>query len=283
MADPIQVLVTYAGTLSIGGDLRVHRLGLGAMRITGPGIFGPPKLQREPIEMLRRAVRLGINFIDTADSYGPEISEKLIAQALYPYPRDLVIATKGGLTRPGPDIWESNARPDHLRAAVEGSLRRLRLERIDLYQLHRPDPKVPLEESLGALVELQRAGKIRHIGISNVTLDEFRRARNVAGIVSVQNRYNIEDRSSEPLVDECERLELPFLPWAPLDRGAAFARLEEVARKYHATPRQIAIAWLLKRSPIMLPIPGTSSIAHLEENVRAAAIELSDADFKLVG
>jgi pyridoxine 4-dehydrogenase len=247
-------------TLTLGGDLEVRRLGFGAMRITGPGIWGPPADPEGAKAVLRRAVELGVNLIDTADSYGPEVSENLIAEALHPYPEGLVIATKGGLRRTGPGEWPSDARPERLKECCEGSLRRLRLERIDLYQLHAPDPKVPLEDSLGALKELQDEGKIRHIGVSNVSLDELERSRALVDVVSVQNRYNLEERHSEAVLDECERLGLGFIPWFPLGTG-------------DLSPQE-AIPWLLARSPVMLPIPGTSSIEHLEENVAAAQIEL---------
>ncbi|HEX3279087.1 MAG TPA: aldo/keto reductase [Thermoleophilaceae bacterium] len=247
-------------TLTLGGDLEVRRLGFGAMRITGPGIWGPPADPEGAKAVLRRVVELGINLIDTADSYGPEVSENLIAEALHPYPDGLVIATKGGLRRTGPGEWPRDARPERLKECCEGSLRRLRLERIDLYQLHSPDPKVPLEDSLGALKELQDEGKIRHIGVSNVSLGELERARAVVDVVSVQNRYNLEDRHSESVLEECERLGLGFIPWFPLGTG-------------DLSPQE-AIPWLLARSPVMLPIPGTSSIEHLEENYAAAQIQL---------
>ncbi len=271
-----------AGSLTIGGDLTVRRLGFGAMRITGKGIWGAPPDREIAKDVVRRAVALGVNFIDTADSYGPDISEDLIAEALYPYPSDLAIATKGGLVRPGPNVWEANGRPEHLRQAVEGSLRRLRLDRIDLYQLHRPDPDVPYAESVGALAELQRAGKIRHIGVSNVSPEQLAIARAVATIVSVQNRYNGDDRSSDPVLEICERDGLAFLPWAPIGGISPLeARaLEQAARAHAATVPQIAIAWLLARSPVMLPIPGTGSIHHLNENVAAAALRLTDAEIR---
>lgn len=266
-----------AGTITIAGDLTVNRLGFGAMRITGKGVWGEPADPAEARAVLRRAVELGVNFIDTADAYGPHVSERLIAEALFPYPDDLVIATKGGQTRPGPGAWRPDGRPAHLRAACEGSLRRLRLDRIDLYQLHRPDPDVPLEESLGALVELRREGKIRYIGICNVSLEQLRLAREVAGVVSVQNRYNLVDRASQDVLDRCTADWIPFLPWFPLAVGE-LARprgaLAEVAARHRATPAQVALAWLLHRSVVMLPIPGTSSRAHLEENLGAAALRL---------
>ncbi|HEX6777540.1 MAG TPA: aldo/keto reductase [Ktedonobacterales bacterium] len=283
MSTSQQPLAAAAGTITIGGNLTVRRLGFGAMRITGQGIWGEPVNREEAKATLRRALQLGINLIDTADAYGPEVSERLIAETLYPYPQGLVIATKGGLLRPGPDQWEPDGRPEHLRAALEGSLKRLRLERIDIYQFHRPDPKVPLENSLGTLAKLQAAGKIRHIGISNVTAEELARARQIAPIVSVQNRYNLTDRASEDLVDICEREGLAFIPWFPLATGE-LARpggpLDRIAQRHQARPSQIALAWLLKRSPAMLPIPGTSTAAHLEENTGGARISLSQQEFE---
>ncbi len=270
-----------AGTLTIGGDLTVNRLGFGAMRITGRGIWGPPADRETAKAVLRHALASGVNFIDTADSYGPDVSEELIAEALAPYPADLVIATKGGFLRSGPDSWQPDGRPEHLRAALEGSLRRLRLERIDVYQFHRPDPKVPYAESIGALAELQRAGKIRHIGVSNVSTAQLAAARAIVPVVSVQNRYNYEDRSSEAVLDACTRDGLAFLPWAPIGGVSPLKAkaLEQLARDHHAAPQQIAIAWLLRRSPMMLPIPGTGSIPHLDENVAAASLHLTDAEF----
>jgi pyridoxine 4-dehydrogenase len=269
------------------GDLVVSRLGFGAMRITGRGVWGPPANRTEAVRVLRRAVDLGVTFIDTADSYGPGVSEELIAEALAPYDDGLVIATKGGLTRPGPGDWRRNGQPEHLRAACEASLKRLRVDRIELYQLHSPDPRVPLEDSVGALVDLQREGKIRHIGVSNVDAGELAAARDVATIVSVQNRYNLADRSSEPVLTVCERDGLAFLPWYPLSAGSdaasASRRLAEVAARHSATPAQVAIAWLLARSPVMLPIPGTSSVTHLEENLQAARLRLSAADRAALG
>jgi pyridoxine 4-dehydrogenase len=262
-----------AGTIDLGGDLTVNRLGFGAMRVTGSGIWGPPRDKDEAIAVLRRAVDLGVNFIDTADSYGPNISEDLIAEALYPYPEDLVIATKGGLVRPGPDNWKPDGRPEHLVEACEGSLRRLKLDQIPVYQFHRPDPAVPLEDSIGALVELKEAGKIRHIGLSNITERHLREAEKLTPIVSIQNRYNATDRGSEAVVDLCEQEDMAFLPWAPIQN--LDARAAKVSQTYGATPRQIVLAWMLARSPAMLPIPGTGSIEHLEENVAAAAIRLS--------
>jgi pyridoxine 4-dehydrogenase len=264
-----------AGTIEIGGDLVVRRMGFGAMRITGSGVWGEPSDLDQARAVLRRVVELGVNFIDTADSYGPDVSERLIADALYPYPDDLVIATKGGLTRPGPGRWDADGRPEHLREACEGSLRRLRLDQIPLYQLHRVDPGVPLEESMGALVQLKDQGKIRHIGVSNVTESQLHEAQRVTPVVSVQNRYNVSDRSSESIVDVCELEELAFLPWAPLQQADANPAVTEAARRHDASPRQIVLAWLLARSPQMLPIPGSGSVEHAEANVVAAAIELS--------
>jgi pyridoxine 4-dehydrogenase len=275
--------VAASGTITIGGDLTVHRLAFGAMRITGDGTWGFPPDRGQAIAVLRNAIAAGVDFIDTADSYGPNTSEELIAEALHPYPQNLVIATKGGLTRPGPGRWDGNGRPEHLRSALEGSLKRLRVERIDLYQFHRPDPKVPLEESLGVLVEAQRAGKIRHIGISNVSVEQLAAARRFTTIVSVQNRYNAEDLSSDDVLAVCERERLPFMPWAPIARGSSFAALESIARAHHATTKQIALAWLLKRSPMMLVIPGTGDPAHLEENLAAGEIVLTDEDVRSIG
>jgi pyridoxine 4-dehydrogenase len=264
-------------TFTIGGDLEVRRLGYGAMRITGPGIWGPPEDPDAARKMLRRVVDLGVNLIDTADSYGPEVSENLIAEALHPYPDGLVLATKGGLRRSGPGQWPRDGRPERLKECCEASLSRLRLDRIDLYQLHSPDPQVPLEDSLGALKELQEEGKIRHIGVSNVSRDELDRARSVVDVVTVQNRYNLTDRLSEDVLDACEREGIGFIPWFPLaigDLARPGGPLDELARTHDATPGQLAIAWLLGRSPVMLPIPGTASEAHLEENVAAADIEV---------
>jgi len=273
-----------AGTITLGGDLTVNRLGFGAMRITGPGIIGDPPDRAEAGRVLRRAVELGVELIDTADSYGPRVSEELIAEALHPYPDGLVIATKGGLLRPGPGRWTPDGRPAHLRAALEGSLRALRVERVDLYQFHRPDPNVPLEESVGALVELRQEGKIRHIGVSNVTADELRRARRVTEIVSVQNRYNLFDRHSDDLVDLCESEGLAFLPWAPVGRGdVATDAVAEIAARHDISPYQLAIAWLLARSPAMLPIPGTGSVAHLEDDLAAAHVRLTPAEVAEIG
>jgi aryl-alcohol dehydrogenase-like predicted oxidoreductase len=272
-------------TWQLGGDLPVNRLGFGAMRITGEGIWGWPPDRNNALKVLKRAVELGVNLIDTADAYGPETSELLIAQALHPYPKGLVIATKGGLTRPGPSQWVPNGRPEHLKQAVEMSLKRLRLERIDLYQFHTIDPKVPMEASLGALKEMQDAGKIRHVGLSNVSPEEIVRARKVVPIVSVQNQYNIEDRRWEKALVYCEKEGLGFMPWSPIGGGRGLKpenALERAARDRGASVIQVALAWLLERSPVMLPIPGTSSIAHLEENVAAAKLELTPAEWKAI-
>jgi pyridoxine 4-dehydrogenase len=270
-----QPTAAAAGTIDIGGDLTVNRLGFGAMRITGSGVWGEPPSREQAIATLRRVVELGVNFIDTADCYGPNVSEELIAEALYPYPDDLVIATKGGLVRPGPGRWEPDGRPKHLREACEGSLRRLRLEQIPLYQLHRPDPQVPLAESIGAVAELKNEGKIRHIGISNVTEDELREAQRIVPIVSVQNRYNVTDRRSESMVDLCEQEDLVFLPWAPIQEADRKVPVAVAAERHGATERQIVLAWLLGSSSAMLPIPGTGSPEHAEENIAAASIELT--------
>ena len=267
-----------AGTIEIGGDMVVHRMGFGAMRITGRGILGDPPDRDQARATLRRVVELGVNFIDTADSYGPEVSERLIADALYPYPDDLVIATKGGLVRPGPGRWDADGRPEHLRAACEGSLRRLRLDRIPLYQFHRPDPRVPLAESLGALVQLKDEGKIRHIGISNVTEEQLRQAQRITPVVSVQNRYNATDRSSEAVLEVCELEQIVFLPWAPIQQADANPAVDEAAKRHDASPRQIVLAWLLARSPQVLPIPGTGSPGHAEANIAAAAIGLTPGE-----
>jgi aryl-alcohol dehydrogenase-like predicted oxidoreductase len=267
--------VAAAGTIEIGGDLVVRRMGFGAMRITGHGVWGdPPDIDRAKAT-LRRVVELGVTFIDTADSYGPEVSERLIAETLYPYPDDLVIATKGGLVRPGPGRWEADGRPGHLREACEGSLRRLRLDQIPLYQFHRPDPRVPLAESLGALAALKDQGKIRHIGISNVSEAQLRTAQQVTPVVSVQNRYNAADRKSGSMVDLCEQEQLAFLPWAPIQQADGNPAVTQAAKRHDASPRQIVLAWLLARSPQMLPIPGSGSPEHVQANVAAASIELS--------
>ncbi len=274
------------GTFPIGGDLPVHRLGFGAMRITGRGIWGPPQDRDEAVRVLRRAVDLGVTFIDTADSYGPNVSEELIAEALHPYPDGLVIATKGGLTRPGPDQWVPNGRPEYLRAQCEGSLRRLKLERIDLWQLHRIDPQVPADEQFGLLTELVREGKVRHVGLSEVSVDEVEAARRVVPIVSVQNRYNLAERTAEPLLEYCEREEIGFIPWFPLVAGKLAepgGALAQAAVRHGATPGQVALAWLLARSRVMLPIPGTSRVTHLEENVAAAGLQLTADEVARIG
>jgi pyridoxine 4-dehydrogenase len=273
-------------TFTIGGDLEVRRLGFGAMRITGDGIWGPPDDPEEAKRLLRRVVELGIDLIDTADSYGPEVSENLIAEALHPYPDGLVIATKGGLRRSGPGQWPRDARPERLKEACEASLRRLKLDRIDLYQLHSPDNKVPFEDSIGALKELQDEGKIGHIGISNVSVDELERARAIAEVVTVQNRYSLEDRHSEDVLETCESFGIGFIPWFPLATGRLAepgGPLDRIASEHDATPAQIALAWLLARSPVMLPIPGTSSIDHLEEDVAATNIQLSPEEVAEIG
>src|SRR6266699_1555772 len=272
-------------TWKLGGDLTVNRLGFGAMRITGEGIWGWPPDRQNALKVLRRAVELGVNLIDTADAYGPETSELLIAEALHPYPEGLVIATKGGLTRPGPGQWVPNGRPEHLKQAVDGSLKRLRLERIDLYQLHTVDPKVPMEASLGALKQMQDAGKIRHVGLSNVDPEEIVRARKIIPIVSVQNRYNVEDRKSENVLVYCEKENLGFLPWFPIGGGGGLNPenpLNTAAKAHGVSVYQVALAWLLARSPVMLPIPGTSSLAHLEENVAAAKLKLTLEEWKAI-
>jgi aryl-alcohol dehydrogenase-like predicted oxidoreductase len=280
-----------AGTLKIGGDLVVNRMGFGAMRITGPGIWGEPRDAAEARRVLRRAVELGVDFVDTADAYGPEVSERLIAEALHPYPQGLVIATKGGLVRPGPSSWVPDGRPQHLREACEASLKRLQLARIDLYQFHHIDPQVPLEDSIGELARLQKEGKIRHLGVSNFTVEELARARRVTPIVSVQNRYNLADRASADVLAVCEREGLAFIPWAPIARGssdtlessAASKALDALAKAHGVSVFQAAIAWLLAKSPAMLPIPGTSSVAHLEEDVAAARIKLSASELAALG
>jgi pyridoxine 4-dehydrogenase len=276
-----EVPAGLAGTLSLGGELEARRLGFGAMRITGDGILGPPENPDSALRVLRRAVELGVNFIDTADSYGPYVSEELIAKALAPYPPDLVIATKGGWNRPGPNQWTHDASPKHLREAAEGSLRRLRLDRIHVYQLHIPDPAVPFEASVETLAHLQAEGKIRFVGLSNVTREHIERARKIVPIVSVQNRYSFADREWDYVVDYCERDGIVFLPWFPLASGkVANTLLERIAKNHQKTPKQVALAWLLKRSPVMLPIPGTSSIEHLEENVQAASLRLTDEEYR---
>jgi aryl-alcohol dehydrogenase-like predicted oxidoreductase len=274
---PETLTAAASGTFALGGDLPVHRLGFGAMRLTGPGVWGAPADKKEAIAVLRRAVELGINFIDTAESYGPHVSEDLIAAALHPYPSGLVIATKGGLDRPGPEKWKPSGRPERLREELEGSLRRLRLERIDLWQLHRIDPDVPEEEQFGAMRRFQEEGKVRHLGLSEVAVAEIERARKVFRVVSVQNKYNLADREWDGEVDYCQRESIAFIPWFPLQVGrlAQDRAVAQVARQLGATPHQVALAWLLRRSPVMLPIPGTSKVAHLEENVGAAGLKLS--------
>jgi aryl-alcohol dehydrogenase-like predicted oxidoreductase len=279
-----------AGTLRLGGDLVVNRMGFGAMRITGAGIWGEPKDAAEARRVLQRAVELGVNFIDTADAYGPEVSERLIAEALYPYPPGLVVATKGGMIRPSASEWVADGRPQHLRATCEASLTRLKLTRIDLYQLHRIDPNVPLEDSIGELSRLRQEGKIRHVGVSNFGVAELARAQRVVPIASVQNRYNIADRSSEAVLSACAQGGLAFIPWAPIARGSADTlegrssnALEKVASDHGVSVLQVAIAWLLAKSPAMLPIPGTSSVAHLEENVAAANVQLSATELAAIG
>jgi pyridoxine 4-dehydrogenase len=277
-----QSTAAAAGTIDVGGDLTVNRLGFGAMRITGDGIWGEPPDRGKAIETLRTAVGLGVNFIDTADSYGPEVSENLIAEALYPYPDDLVIATKGGLTRPGPNRWPAVGRPEHLRSACEGSLRRLRVEQIPLYQLHRPDPDVPYVESVGALAELQKEGKIRHVGVSNVSEAQLREAQRIVPVVSVQNRYNVTDRSSQQVLDVCEQESLVFLPWAPVQEAGRNIGVLAAARRLGVTEHQVVLAWLLASSPAMLPIPGTGSPVHVAENIAAAGIELTGNEVRAI-
>ena len=270
-----QPTAAAAGTIDIGGDLTVNRLGFGAMRITGRGIWGDPPDRDQAIATLRRVVELGVNFIDTADSYGPSVSEELIAEALHPYPEDLVIASKGGLVRPGPSRWGPDGRPEHLREACEGSLRRLRLEQIPLYQFHRPDPKVPLAESVGALAELKDEGKIRHVGLSNVTETQLREAQRLVPIVSIQNRFNVTDRRSVSLVDLCEQEDMVFLPWAPLQESGRKAAVAVAAEQRGVTEHQVVLAWLLASSPAMLPIPGTGDPGHATENVAAVTVDLN--------
>jgi pyridoxine 4-dehydrogenase len=271
-----------AGTIDIGGDLTVNRMGYGAMRITGPGIWGEPPDREQAKAALRRALELDVNFIDTADSYGPEVSETLIAETLYPYPDDLVIATKGGLVRPGPSRWDADGRPEHLREACEGSLRRLRLEQIPLYQYHRPDPKVPLADSLGALAELKAEGKIRHIGVSNFSPEQVDVAQGIVPVVSVQNRYNVNDRSSESVLDLCTQENLAFLPWAPIQETEKIAGVLNAAKRLGVSERQVALAWLLARSPQILPIPGSGSPEHVTDNIAAAGLELTGDEFNAI-
>ena len=276
-----EVSASLAGSVSFGGKVPVHRLGYGAMRLTGEGIWGPPKDRKSALAVLRRAVELGVNFIDTADSYGPGTSEELIAEALFPYPKDLVIATKGGWNRPGANQWTHDASPAHLREAIEGSLKRLRLDRIEVYQLHTPDPVVPFETSVETLAELQKDGKIHFVGLSNVTREHIERARKIVPIVSVQNRYSFADREWDYVVDHCERNGIAFIPWFPLGAGKVAGEiLNRVAKAHQSTPLQVALAWLLQRSPIMLPIPGTSSVEHLEENIRAATLQLTEDEYQ---
>jgi pyridoxine 4-dehydrogenase len=276
-----EISATQAGTVSLGNEIFVNRLGYGAMRLTGPGVWGPPKDRKAALAVLQRAVELGVNFIDTADSYGPHVSEELIAEALHPYPSDVVIATKGGWERPGPNQWTHNATPDHLRKAVEGSLKRLRLERIDLYQLHAPDNVVSFDVSIETLAGLRREGKIRMVALSNVTQEHIERARRIVPIVSVQNRYSFADREWDYVVDYCDRNGIVFIPWFPLGAGRIAGEiLDQVAQAHRASPTQVALAWLLRRSPVMLPIPGTSSIEHLEQNVGAASLRLKDEDYE---
>jgi pyridoxine 4-dehydrogenase len=278
-----ELSASNTGNVSLGREISVHRLGFGAMRLTGEGIWGSPKDRKGALAVLRRAVELDINFIDTADSYGPHVSEELIAEALFPYPAGLVIATKGGWNRPGPNQWTHDATPSHLRKAVEGSLKRLRLDRIDVYQLHIPDPVVSFESSVETLAQLRNEGKIRLVGLSNVTQEHIERARRIVPIVSVQNRYSFADREWDYVVDYCARNEIAFIPWFPLGAGKVAGEvLNRIAQAHNASPTQIALAWLLRRSPIMLPIPGTSSIEHLEQNVAAASLRLPDEDFQIL-
>lgn len=283
MANASAMPAQAAGTVRLG-DLVVQRMGFGAMRVTGAGVWGPPRDREAAKRLLRRALELGVNFLDTADSYGPNVSEEMIAEALHPYPPGLVIGTKGGFTRPGRS-WRADGRPEHLRAAIDGSLKRLRLARIDLYQFHTPDSRVPFAESIGAIAEAQRAGKIRHIGLSNVSVAQLDEARGMISVVSVQNEYNLGDRASEDVLAACARHGIAFIPWYPLGAGSVLrsAKLKRVATQHGATPAQIALAWLLAHSPVMLPIPGTGSIAHLEENVGAAALRLSAEDLAALG
>jgi len=279
--DKKELSAKAAGNISLGGEIYVHRLGYGAMRLTGEGIWGPPRDRNGALAVLRRAVELHVDFIDTADSYGPNVSEELIAEALFPYPASLVIATKGGWNRPGPNQWTHDATPAHLRKAVEGSLKRLRLDRIDVYQLHIPDPVVSFEASVETLAQLRNEGKIRLVALSNVTQEHIERARKIVPIVSVQNRYSYADREWDYVVDYCERNGIAFIPWFPLGAGKVAGEvLNQIANAHRASPTQVALAWLLRRSPIMLPIPGTSSIEHLEENVAAASLRLTDGDYE---
>ena len=282
-ANKKEISASVAGKVSLGGEISVDRLGFGAMRLTGEGIWGPPKDRKGALAVLRRAVELDVNFIDTADSYGPHINEELIAEALFPYPAGLVVATKGGWNRPGPNQWTHDATPSHLQKAVEGSLKRLRLDRIDVYQLHTPDPVVSFEASVETLARLRNEGKIRLIGLSNVTQEHIERARKIVPIVSVQNRYSFADREWDYVVDYCERNEIAFIPWFPLGAGKVAGEvLDRIAKTHGRSPTQIALAWLLRRSPVMLPIPGTSSVAHLEENVAAASLRLTREDYEML-
>ena len=275
-----------SGTFPVGGDLPVHRLGYGAMQITGPGVWGPPRDRDEALRVLRRCVELGVTLLDTADSYGPHVSEELIAEALYPYPDGLVVATKAGFERTGPNRWVANGRPDYLRAQCEGSLRRLRVDRIDLWQLHRVDAKVPADEQFGLMAELVREGKVRHVGLSEVSVDQIEAARRVVPVATVQNRYNLAERDAEPVLDHCAAHGIGFIPWFPLLTGKLAepgGALADAAARHGATPAQVALAWLLARSPVMLPIPGTSRVAHLEENVAAAGLRLTDDEAARIG
>jgi pyridoxine 4-dehydrogenase len=281
MVNKKEVSASLAGKVSLGRELSVHRLGFGAMRLTGEGIWGPPRDRNKALAVLRRAVELDVNFIDTADSYGPNVSEELIAEALFPYPQGLVIATKGGWNRPGPNQWTHDATPAHLRKAVEGSLKRLRVDRIDVYQLHTPDPVVSFDASVETLAELRNQGKIRVVALSNVTREHIERARRIVPIASVQNRYSFADREWDYVVDYCESNGIAFIPWFPLGAGkVAGDVLNEIAKAHQATPKQVALAWLLRRSPLILPIPGTSSVEHLEENVAAASLKLTDEEYE---
>jgi pyridoxine 4-dehydrogenase len=280
--NPTTITAATAGTFHLGGDLAVHRLGFGAMRITGDGVWGPPKDRKEALAVLRRAIEFGVNLIDTAESYGPHVSEELIAEALHPYSKGLVIATKGGLDRPGPGQWTPNGKPERLREELEGSLRRLRLDRIDVWQLHRIDTGVPEEKQFETIQKFVREGKVRHVGLSEVNVEQIERARKFFPVVSVQNKYNLVDREWESVLDHCERVNIGFIPWFPLQTGKLAGDggpLADIAKRHRATPAQIALAWLLKRSAVMLPIPGTSKVKHLEENMGGAAIELSDEEF----
>lgn len=281
MASGTNLDARASGTFTIGGDLPVHRLGFGAMRLTGPGIWGEPADVEACRATLRRAVELGVTLIDTADSYGPEVSERLIGETLYPYPSGLVIATKAGLVRPGPNQWAAIGRPEYLRAELEGSLRRLKLDHIDLYQFHRPDPRTPFEESVGAFAQFRKEGKIRHVGLSNVTVEQIEVARQITPIVTVQNRFNLLDRSSEAVLDYCTREGIGFIPWRPLETDG-IANVGEIAKRLHALPGQVALAWLLQLSPVILPIPGTASVAHLEENIGAANLKLSSEEVQML-